>query len=515
MKRSVVGKILVTIAAVLIITDTGLLTMGFSSVHGTVSKTYVSYAISSATVAADLLDGVDLGKLREDGEYAGDYKRILEGLCRTNDLEYLYVYTPDVEKNTITFHMLLYGESSQDSAMEERTPGTVVEYSLTGTEALAWSGRETETVEETDNKYGHVMTAYSAVHDKDGKVVALVGADISLDETFAIFFRRYRIMIAAVAVSFIFVLGIMAALLKAKVLKPAELISRQMKKFASDRESAVEKIEIKGQDEFAQMADTFYQMTEEIDNYIKNINQLTEEKHRQQAEVNIAARIQQGLLPDKAFEWKGVKLEAVMVPADYVGGDFYDYFPVADDMICTVIADVSGKGISAALFMASAITVVRQYAKLGYSPSEILFHTNNTLCLGNPEQMFLTLFVGIYNSSTHKYTYANGGHNPPYHISDEIKSLKDARGIAIGLFEEQAYRDGEIVLAEGDTVFLYTDGVSEAVSSSMEFFGVDRLENILDKKDKEQCVEIVLKAVRDFAQDARQSDDITMLAFCV
>ena len=514
MKKSIITKMLTTIAVVLIITDIGLLTLGFSTVYVAVRRSYVFYATASATVAADLLAGADMEKLRTDEEYADNYRPVLEDLCRTNDLEYLYIYTPDLEKDTILFDMVIYGESSQDLARTERVPGTVVPYVLTETEVCAWNGQETEQVEETDNQYGHVMTAYRAVYDTTGKPVALAAADVSMDEELASFWHRYRIMAATIVVSFVFILAVMAVLLKTRVLKPAKLISTQMRQFAADRQSAIEKIEIKGEDEFAQMANTFYQMTEEINQYIENINVLTEEKHRQEAEMNIAGKIQQGLLPEESFQNRNIRLKATMIPTRDVGGDFYDYFCLDDDLFCAVIADVSGKGISAALFMASAITVVRQYAKLGYPPSKILFHTNNTLCCNNPEQMFLTLFVGIYDNRTQKLTYANAGHNPPYLISDRVRNLDDSKGMAIGIFEDEVYAEGEVDLKEGDTVFLYTDGVNEAVSRDREFFGLDRLERILEKKNQEQCVTSVLEGVRDFAQDTQQSDDITMLAFC-
>lgn len=514
MKKSIITKILVTIAAVLLITDIALLALGFSAVHATVRRAYVFYATAAVTVAADLLEGADLERLRTDEEYAGDYRPVLEELCRTNDLQYLYIYTPDVENGTITFDMVIYGNNSQDSARAERVPGTVVPHVLTETEVCAWNGQKTENVEETDNKYGHVMTAYGAVYDKSGKVVALVAADVSMDEALASFLYRYRIMAAAVIVSFVFILVVLAFLLKVRVLKPAKIISTQMRQFAADRQSGFERIAIKGEDEFAQMADTFYQMTEEIDQYIKNINVLTEEKHHREAEMNIAGRIQQGLLPGESFQAQGIRLKAVMIPAQDVGGDFYDYFCMDDDLFCAVIADVSGKGISAALFMASAITVVRQYAKLGYSPSEILFHTNNTLCCSNPEQMFLTLFVGIYDSRTRRFAYANAGHNPPYLISAGLKSLDDSKGMAIGVFQDEVYEEREIELEEGDTIFLYTDGVNEAVSRDRKFFGLEHLQQILKRCNQEQCVTDVLAGVKDFARDTPQSDDITMLAFC-
>jgi len=187
LKKSIITKILITIAVVLIITDIGLLSLGFSTVYATVRRTYAFYATASATVAADLLAGADLERLRTDEEYADIYRPVLEDLCRTNDLEYLYIYTPDIANNTILFDMVIYGKSSQDIARTERVPGTVVPYVLTETEIYAWNGQETENVEEIDNKYGHVMTAYSAIYDKTGKVGALAAADVSMDEALARF----------------------------------------------------------------------------------------------------------------------------------------------------------------------------------------------------------------------------------------------------------------------------------------------------------------------------------------
>lgn len=515
MKKSITAKILITIAVVLIITDMGLLGLGLSTVYRTVHKNYISYAKSSAAVAAELLNGVDMQKLATDESYAQYYRKILQELCQTNDLEYLYIYRPDTKRDSIAFIMVLYGENSQASAMIERVSGTVVHYTLSESERQAWNGSKVESVEETNNKYGHVLTAYSAIYDEDRNVVALVGADISMDKALQIFIERYRIMFGAVTISFVFVLGTLAAILKINVLKPAKIISGRLKNFVADREAGFEKVEIRGNDEFAQMAEAFNQMAEEIDRYVKNINELMEEKHRQEAEINVAKNIQRGFLPEGYFQKQGIKLKAIMVPAKYVGGDFYDYFSLTEDTICTVIADVSGKGISAALFMARAITIVRQYAKLGYSPSNILFYTNNALCVNNPEQMFLTAFVGIYDRNTHKLTYANGGHNHPYLISDTVRMLDGAEGMTIGIFEDEEYKEKEVCLKKGDTVFMYTDGVNEAVSCRGDFFGTNRLEEVLAEKNGEQCVETVLEAVKDFANNTQQSDDITMLAFSV
>ena len=151
-RKSIIAKILITVAAVLFLTDAALLALGFSSVRATVRRAYVYYATASVTVAADLLAGADLEKIRTDEQYADEYRPLLEDLCRTNDLEYLYIYTPDIENSTILFDMVIYGSSSQDAARAERIPGTVVPYVLTETEVCAWNGQKTEQVEQTNNQ---------------------------------------------------------------------------------------------------------------------------------------------------------------------------------------------------------------------------------------------------------------------------------------------------------------------------------------------------------------------------
>lgn len=517
MRNSILLKILLIIAIVMIISDAGLLTLGFYSVYTSVHNNYISYAKSSATLAADVLEGADMQKLLSDNNYAESYSDTLNDLCKANDLEYLYVFIPDIEKDTITYVLIICSDYSNPTAIIERAPGTIVEHSLSSAELSAYNGDTSNNISETNNKFGHVITCNNAVYDKNGNVTALVGADVSTDKTLSVFIKRYSIMIIAIIISFIIVLGIIGVILKTKLLKPAETISKRMKCFVTDRQSEFKKLEVKGKDEFANMADSFNYMADEIDNYIKNINELTEEKHRRDAEMSIAKNIQCGLLPDNNYKNKSAAISAVMIPAKDIGGDFYDYFNLNEDKICTVIADVSGKGISAAIFMSRAITVIRQYAQMGYSPSEILFYTNNCLTLNNPEQMFITAFVGVYDAKTQIFTYANAGHTIPYLISDTLKTLNNPGGMMAGVFEDEKYEESSVTLKNGDTVFMFTDGISEAVNKDKEFFGTKRIEDTLIKFRAEKnirCIDLVLSEVKAFAKDTTQSDDITMLTIC-
>lgn len=518
MRLSISVKILIIITVVFFITDSALLIFGYRSVSETVTNNYTRYTKYSANTAARLLDGVDLEKLQNDEEYAEPYVNMLKDLCSVNDLAYLYVYVPNTQKGTITYYLIIYDNDKANLVEDYRSVGMTVEHTLTDAEISALNGDTENAVTNVNNEFGNSITSFSAVNTSISNESALVGVDVLTEKVFSSFSSRYNIMFSLVVLSSIIALITIAIIIKVKLLKPAEIISKQMKNFLENGNSEFSKLAIKGNDEFGDMANSFNIMTEKIEDYLNNINQLSEEKHRQEAEIGIAAKIQSGLLPDNHYADNRIKISATMIPARYIGGDFYDYFNLPNNKMCMVIADVSGKGVTAALFMSRTITIIRQYAEFGYSPSEILYHTNNCISENNPEQMFITIFVGIYDKTSKKFTYSNAGHNTPYLISDTLKMLDEASGVPTGLFEEEKFDEKVIELKENDTVFMFTDGVNEAVNTNDEFFKTERLEKILSEngtKLHERCVELVLEKLNDFVNDAPQSDDITMLAFSV
>ena len=256
-------------------------------------------------------------------------------------------------------------------------------------------------------------------------------------------------------------------------------------------------------------------MAEEIDTYIKDIDLLTREKHTQDAELEIARNIQMGLLKPSDYCDDNVKVNAYMMAAKNVGGDYYDYQLLDNGMLYFAIADVSGKGISAALFMARAITLLHQYALLGYSPAKMLSSYNDTLAEQNPNGLFITTFAALYNPVTNELTYSNAGHNIPYVISDTLIPLDGAQSMAAGIFKGEDYSEQTLKLKPNDVVFLYTDGVNEAENKRGEFFGTEALENELrrciGKTSKSNTSNLVLNAVEAFTEDAEQNDDITVL----
>ncbi|MBR2578506.1 MAG: SpoIIE family protein phosphatase, partial [Erysipelotrichaceae bacterium] len=242
------------------------------------------------------------------------------------------------------------------------------------------------------------------------------------------------------------------------------------------------------------------------------------EKERMATELKTASSIQTALLPHDfpPFpERKEFDIYASMDPAKEIGGDFYDFFFVDDDHLCLLIADVSGKGIPAALFMTSSMTVLQSLAMLGHSPAEILSSANERLCERNQAQMFVTAWLGVLEISTGKLTAANAGHEYPIIMHDRrYEILKDKHGFVLGGFSSSRYTEYELQLKPGDRIFLYTDGLTEATNAQKEMFGLERIPKVLNIDvdiTVEQTIHNMKSAVNDFVKDEEQFDDLTLM----
>lgn len=237
-------------------------------------------------------------------------------------------------------------------------------------------------------------------------------------------------------------------------------------------------------------------------------------------ELDFARDIQRSILPSRFPPFpdrKEIELHANMIPAREVGGDFYDFFFIAPDRLALVIADVSGKGVPAALFMMISRTLLKAQAFIRPQPDLCLHAVNNLLHADNKADMFVTLFYGVLNTRTGELTYSNGGHNPPCLIqaNGRVEAFEKIGGMALGIFSDRPYRAKTIQLKPGDSVFLYTDGITEAENDRNEFFTDARLLSTLQRLatvSTQQILEGVIEEVKAFASGAPQSDDITALA---
>ena len=236
-----------------------------------------------------------------------------------------------------------------------------------------------------------------------------------------------------------------------------------------------------------------------------------------QTELNMATEIQASMLPSifPAFpSRKEFDLYASMDPAKEVGGDFYDFFMIDDDHLGVVIADVSDKGVPAALFMMISKTIVQNFAMLGNSASEVLMRANDALCAQNKTEMFVTVWVGILELSTGKMNCASAGHEyPAICRNGKFELFKDKHGFVLGGMEGMIYKDYDIQFEKGDKIFVYTDGVPEATNENRELFGNERMIEALNKKiaDPKETLRIVRESVDAFVGGAEQFDDLTMV----
>ncbi|MBQ3285857.1 MAG: SpoIIE family protein phosphatase [Ruminococcus sp.] len=390
---------------------------------------------------------------------------------------------------------------------------------------LNWDGEgEVYHIEKTEN-YGWLCTSGVPIKNDMGQTVAFVLSDISLANVangmkgfFGSYFLCMVILVIIVAI-------LMAKHMKKTLATPINRVAQTAEEYVRDRRSGDKntehfaKLNIRTGDEIENLSLIMADMERDLKEHEENLTKVTAEKERISTELSLATRIQSAMLPSiyPAFpERSEFDIYASMDPAKEVGGDFYDFFLVDDDHLCTVIADVSGKGIPAALFMMASRIIIANNAKMGKSPAQILTDTNAAICANNKEEMFVTVWVGILELSTGKLTAANAGHEFPTlkPANGKFMLYKDKHGFVIGGMDGIRYKEYEIQLQPGAKVFLYTDGVPEATDAEGELFGTERMLDALNG-DPNAKPELILKNVRGavdaFVKDAEQFDDLTML----
>lgn len=307
--------------------------------------------------------------------------------------------------------------------------------------------------------------------------------------------------------------------------KPIRQLSKGVQQIAMGNFNG--KLNIHTGDEIESLAISFNAMTTELQTYIKNLEQITAEKERIATELNVATNIQKNMLPcifPPYPDRKDFDIYAVMYPAKEVGGDFYDFYLLDENHLVITIADVSDKGIPAAMFMVITKTILKNFAMSMTSPddfSAVVQCANRQLCENNEEMMFVTVFMGMLDLKTGKFIYVNAGHTPPMirhkHKDDStFEYLPVEKNCVLGINEGAQFKQQEVYLKQGDELFLYTDGVTEAINKEKKLYSIERLYSNLNKINQKSSCQDILRDVKlsidEFAQGMYQSDDITMLA---
>ena len=390
--------------------------------------------------------------------------------------------------------------------------------------------------------YGWLCSASATIEDENGEMIGVALVDISMNEIMADAGVFLRTLILVIAIAGLIMALLILLLVNRSIVRPINQVAKAALQYVSDRRtsegrgattgvrrttadsesgerSAISQLNIHTGDEIQALSEAIKTMELEINEYIQDLTSVTAEKERIGAELNVATQIQADMLPRifPAFpERTEFDIYAIMNPAKEVGGDFYDFFLVDDDHLAVVIADVSGKGVPAALFMVIAKTLIKNHAQNKDCPGEVFTQTNEQLCEGNDAGLFVTAWMGILEISTGKFTYVNAGHNPPLlrHADGSFEWLKSRPGFVLAGMEGLRYRENVMELAQGDTLYLYTDGVTEATNGAQELFGDDRLQNALNEQPDLPVDDLLHKIKNDidsFVGEAEQFDDITML----
>ncbi|MCX6689001.1 MAG: SpoIIE family protein phosphatase [Methanoregula sp.] len=276
------------------------------------------------------------------------------------------------------------------------------------------------------------------------------------------------------------------------------------------------RVEITTGDELEDLAHSFNKMAADLRMHMDDLQRTTAEKERFAKELEIAKGIQQSFLPDRAPTIAGIELVAKNIPALEVGGDFYDFIPIGKDQWGLVIADVSGKGVPAALFMALSRTLIRASTMTNADPAAAIGHANQLICEDSKTSMFVTLFYAILDARAMTLNYVNAGHNPPLFLKNgesDVLLLK-AKGIALGVIDDATLQSVKVDLRTGDILVLYTDGVTEAINAGEEEFGEARLLQVITENrllPAEVLLEKILSAITTFAGSQPQHDDITIM----
>lgn len=533
MKIKLLPKFIMSLAVLGVALTVAVSAFSYLSSKDYLEEMYAQRVISGSKSVATMLDVDDVRTIISDrGEDSEAYSRvenIMNTLKRDGKITYLSLVIPD--EDSVTFYIDGCVPEMGDDPANQLTYGTDVLYTDAANDEadlqkylLIWGmyaeNKGTEEPLVTDNSYGYNYTAVSPILDENGQAIAEIQYILDMQEV-----RDHLngFLYNMLGISFCIIcaaLLLYILLVKWMVLNPVEKLSEFTTEITKTGNFSKQEIEIKTGDEIEALGQSFNYMMERLEDYIKDLTVVTAEKERIGAELNVATQIQSSMLPCifPAFPDRDeLDIYATMTPAKEVGGDFYDFFMVDERHVAIVIADVSGKGVPAALFMVIGKTLIKDHTQPGRDLGEVFTEVNNILCESNDNGMFITAFEGVLDLVTGEFRYANAGHEMPfiYRKDGGYEAYKIRPGFVLAGMENIKYKEQKIQLNIGDKIFQYTDGVTEATDKDNQLYGMDRLHKVLNEKcldcNPEQTLKLVKEDIDAFVGDNDQFDDITML----
>ncbi len=524
-KRSLIFPIVNGIILLIMVLAASVGITGYIEFSQALSEQYMETANGIAKFVATEFDVAALNKYLEPDDADEDYhsfRDFMLDIVETEDCQVVYVAKVDLVNREREY---VFNASKDPNDAETYTIGyryklkdnfiEIYQRMLDG-EDTAYNSM----YQGKDDSFGSYMHSLSPVRNDGGDIVAVVGVVKTmtrLDNARTSFIRKVILIELTLAV----LCGVVWIFyMKKRIVSPIQQVSTAAENMIEHLEDGTApEIKTKRNDEIKALADSFTTMYREIGEYISRLGAVTAEKERIGAELDVASKIQTSMLPcifPPFPDRKEFDIYATMNPAKEVGGDFYDFFMVDEDHIAFVVADVSGKGVPAALFMVIGKTLIKDHTGMHDDLGEVFTEVNDILCSSNSEEMFITAFEGVLNVKTGELRYVNAGHETPFirKKGGRYEPIKLRRGFVLAGMEGIKYKGGSLQLEPGDSIFQYSDGVPEATDIRVEQYGMQRLEAVLaqnSEKDPKALLECVKADMDAFVGEAEQFDDITML----
>ncbi|MDR3332580.1 MAG: SpoIIE family protein phosphatase [Synergistaceae bacterium] len=507
--------------------------IGYKTYMDTTFARHRELSVGILNLAMSLIDADDMRACLNSGVRSAAYERAqsrFNMIKESMEIAYLYLFDLTPEGRVVYYLNALTdgerkalearGEPVHSLGYEEAYPEEAARELLEIKERAA---PYADIVERT--QYGYMLSMYSPMKNSRGEVAGLLGVDVDMDDIKGELTSYASTVAAGAAVIALSFVAALILFIRRNVTEPIRVIAEKSSEFANkdieDGDLLPIELNIRTRDEIEVLASSFEKMTRDLARYVSDLTRATAAKERIEGELMVARSIQSGILPSifPPFPDRDeFDIYAYMTPAKEVGGDFYDFFMTDDSHVAIVIADVSGKGVPAALMMMVARTLIKNEALSDEEPGDILARVNERLCEGNSVCMFVTSFLGIYDIGTGVLKYANAGHNPPIlaHSAGNADFLPCARSLVLAVMEGTDYESQETRLDPGDNILLYTDGVTEAFNGEGEAFSEQRLLNVANLshawEGPREIIELVSDELDKFVEGTEQSDDITMIA---
>lgn len=533
MKMKLLPKFILSLGVVGLVLTIAVSLFSYATSKTYLEEMYAERVMINANAIAAMLDAGEVKTiLAEGGEQTAEYRKLYElfnRLKKEGDVTFLSLVVPD--EDSVCFYIDAMVEEMGDDPANQLSYGSDILYADAAnpddpadmekyiTIWNSYSQNRGVGPLVTDNEYGYNYTGVSVVLDESGEAIAEIQYILDMSEV-----RAYlnSFLFKMLLISFVIIAITMLAYIffvRKVVTKPVGELAEFTEGITASGVFENQRIQIRTGDEIESLSVSFNFMLEKLEDYIANLSKVTAEKERIGAELDVARHIQASMLPCifPAFpERHEFDIYASMTPAKEVGGDFYDFFLVDDDHLALVMADVSGKGVPAALFMMISKTLIKSTAQNGLSPKEVLESVNNQLCENNEAEMFVTVWLGILEISTGRMKCANAGHEYPAIMrkGGEFELFKDKHGFVLAGMEGVHYREYELELSAGDRICVYTDGVPEATDATNTLYGTDRMIAALNQAKDSSCeglLEALKKDVDVFVGEADQFDDLTVL----